>query len=91
MTHDHDTCFQPQRYIGTDSSLHYRNPALCRVLDALPSAFCRALGKVLLSVTTTFTESRTLSIGRHSAKTALPSAKHTAKGNARQRVVSIRL
>jgi hypothetical protein len=21
---------------------HYRNPALCRVLDALPSAFCRA-------------------------------------------------
>jgi hypothetical protein len=25
--------------------LHYRNPRLCRVLDSLPSAFCRALGK----------------------------------------------
>jgi hypothetical protein len=24
---------------------HYRNPGLCRVPDALPSAFCRALGK----------------------------------------------
>ena len=24
---------------------HYQNPALCRVLDALLSAFCRALGK----------------------------------------------
>jgi hypothetical protein len=42
--------------------------------------FFRALGKVLLSVTTTFIESRTLSTGRHSTKTALPSAKHSAKG-----------
>jgi hypothetical protein len=33
---------------------HYRNRVLCRVLDALPSAFCRALGKVLLSVMTAF-------------------------------------
>jgi hypothetical protein len=24
---------------------HYRNPGLCRVPEALPSAFCRALGK----------------------------------------------
>jgi hypothetical protein len=24
---------------------HYRNPALCQVLGALPSVFCRALGK----------------------------------------------
>jgi hypothetical protein len=35
---------------------------------SLPSAFCRALGKVLLSVMTTFTESRTLGIEIHSAK-----------------------
>jgi hypothetical protein len=32
---------------------HYRNPRLCRVLDSLPSAFCRALGKEV------FAESRT--------------------------------
>jgi hypothetical protein len=32
------------------------------VLDALPSVFYRALGKVLLSVMTMFTESRTLGI-----------------------------
>jgi hypothetical protein len=29
---------------------HYRNPALCRVLDALPSIFCRALGKEVFAV-----------------------------------------
>jgi hypothetical protein len=66
---------------------HYRNSALCRVLGALLSAFCRALGKVLLSVMTTFTESRTLGIERHSAKKPLPSAKHSANGGSRQRVV----
>jgi hypothetical protein len=33
--------------------------------SALPSAFRRALGKVLLSVTTTFTENRTLGTERH--------------------------
>ena len=33
--------------------IHYRNPGLCRVPDALPSAFCRALGK------DDFAESRT--------------------------------
>jgi hypothetical protein len=66
-------------------------PALCRVLDALPNTFSRALGKVLLSVMTMFTESRTLGIGRHSAKTALPSAEHSANGDARQRAVSSRL
>jgi hypothetical protein len=38
-----------------------------------------ALGKVTLSVTTTFTESRTLGIDRHSAKRSLPSV------NARQK------
>jgi hypothetical protein len=70
---------------------HYRNRALCRVLGALPSAFCRALGKVLLSVTTVFTESRTLGTEIHSAKKSLPSAKHSANGNARQRAVSSRL
>jgi hypothetical protein len=51
--------------------------ALCRVFffvghstkKSLPSA---ALGKVLLSATTTFTESRTLGIGKHSAKRSIP-------------------
>jgi hypothetical protein len=64
---------------------------LCRMLGALPSAFCRALGKVLLSVTTTFAESSTLGTGIHSAKISLPSAKHLAKGGSRQRAVSRRL
>jgi hypothetical protein len=40
------------------SRMHYQNPALCRVLDALPSVFCRTLDNVLLLVTTTFTDSR---------------------------------
>jgi hypothetical protein len=70
---------------------HYRNLALCRVLDALPSAFCWALGKVLLSVTSVFTESRTLGIEIHSVKKSLPSVKHSANGGARQRAVSVRL
>jgi hypothetical protein len=42
----------------------------------LPSA---ALGKVLHSVKTLFTECSTLGIEKHSAKTALPSGKHSAK------------
>jgi hypothetical protein len=65
--------------------MHYWNPALCRVLHALPSA---ALGKVLLSATTTFTETRTLGTGRHSTKKVLPSAKHSANSDAWQRAVS---
>jgi hypothetical protein len=43
---------------------------------ALPSA---ALGKVRLSATSLFTECWTLGTGRHSAKTRLPSVKHSAK------------
>jgi hypothetical protein len=58
------------------------------VLGALPSAFYRALGKVLLSATTVFTESRTLGIEIQSAKKYLPSAKHSANGGTPQRVVS---
>jgi hypothetical protein len=58
------------------------------VLGALLSA---ALSKVLFLITTVFTESRTLSTGRHSAKTTLSSAKHSANGDARQRVVSSHL
>jgi hypothetical protein len=64
--------------------MHYRNPALCRVLDALPSGFYRALGFCRVSTSTlgkgavsitsrrdgAFSLPRT---GRHSAK-ALPSA-----------------
>jgi hypothetical protein len=55
---------------------------LCRVLfighsakKTLPSA---ALGKVLRSVKSLFTECRTLGTSKHSAKTALPSFKHLA-------------
>jgi hypothetical protein len=55
---------------------------LCRVLfighsakKTLPSA---ALGKVLRSVKSLFTECRTLGTAKHSAKTALPSVKHSA-------------
>jgi hypothetical protein len=46
---------------------------------SLPSAFCRALGKVLHSVTISFTECRTLDTEIHSVKTSLPSGKHSAK------------
>jgi hypothetical protein len=38
-----------------------------------------ALGKVLLSVTIAFAESRTLGTEIHSVKMSLPSAKHSAK------------
>jgi hypothetical protein len=38
-----------------------------------------ALGKVRLSITSLFTECRTLGTGPHSAKTCLPSVKHSAK------------
>jgi hypothetical protein len=44
---------------------------------ALPSA---AFGKVLLSVKSSFTECGTLGTEKHSAKTGLPSGKHSAKG-----------
>jgi hypothetical protein len=56
--------------------IHYRNSGFCRVLAALPSA---ALGKVLHSVKSLFTECRTLDTEKHSAKTTLPSGKHSAK------------
>jgi hypothetical protein len=70
---------------------HYWNLALCQVIDTLPSAFYQALGKVPLSVSIAFTESRTLGTGRHSAKTTLLSDKHSAKNNVRQRAISSRL
>jgi hypothetical protein len=44
---------------------------------ALPRA---ALGKVRLSATSLFTECWTLGTGPHSAKTRVPSVKHSAKG-----------
>jgi hypothetical protein len=63
--------------------MHYYNSALCRLFfighSAKTSLPIVALGKVTLSVTTTFTESRTLGIDRHSAKRSLPSV------NARQK------
>jgi hypothetical protein len=52
---------------------------------SLPTA---ALNKVLLLVTTVFTESRTLGTEIHSAKKSLSSAKHSVNGGARQRAVS---
>jgi hypothetical protein len=62
---------------------HYRNLGLCRVLfighsvkKTLPRA---ALDKVLRSVKSLFTECGTLDTKEHSAKTALPSGKHSAK------------
>jgi hypothetical protein len=64
---------------------------------SLPSArhfaecFLSGTWQVSLSVTTMFTESGTLDIGRHSIKTTLPSDKHSAKGGAQQRAVSSRL
>lgn len=50
--------------------MHYWNPAFCRVLDALLNAFCRALGEITFSVTTTFNESKTLDIDRHYTMTS---------------------
>ena len=80
---------------------HYRNPGLCRVLQALPSAFCRALGKEA------FAESRTwqsLALGnelvyrvrdtRHKntlGKESFVECLTLGEGGSRQRVVSGRL
>jgi hypothetical protein len=50
------------------------------VSDALPSAFCRALGELLLSVTSWFAECRTLGTGELSAKPCLPSVKYWTLG-----------
>jgi hypothetical protein len=77
-----------QEKIDQNKGVHYRNPALYRVLGALPSV---ALGKVSLSKTTVFAETRTLSTEKHSAKTTLSSAKHSAQFGARQRTVSSHL
>jgi hypothetical protein len=54
--------------------------SVTRQKKSLPST---ALDKVLLSVTTTFTENRTLGTEKHSAKSTLPSAKHSANVDAR--------
>jgi hypothetical protein len=55
---------------------------LCRVLfighSAKPSLPRAALGKLLRSVNSLFTDCRTLGTAKHSAKTALPSVKHSA-------------
>jgi hypothetical protein len=56
--------------------IHYRNPGLCRVPGSLPRA---ALGEVLRSVKSLFTECGTLGTEKHLANTALPSGKHSAK------------
>jgi hypothetical protein len=57
--------------------------SLCRVLfighSAKKTLSRAALGKVLRSVKSLFTECRTLGTAKHSAKTSLPSVKHSAK------------
>jgi hypothetical protein len=58
---------------------------------SLSSVFCRALGKVTLSVTIPFIESSTLGIDRHSAKSSLSSVTSSTNNDARQRTVSRRL
>jgi hypothetical protein len=58
---------------------HYRNLGLYRVPVALPSTFCRTLGKVPYSVTRSFTECGTFGTEKHSAKIFLPSAKLSGK------------
>jgi hypothetical protein len=66
--------------------------ALCQVFFVGHSAkkplSSAALGKVLLSVTTMFAESRTLGTGKHSAKISLPSVKHSVKYHTRQTAVN---
>jgi hypothetical protein len=56
---------------------------LCQVLfighSAKKTLTSAALGKVLRSVKSLFTECRTLGTAKHLAKTALPSVKHSAK------------
>jgi hypothetical protein len=59
---------------------HYWNLALCRVLNALLSVFYWALGKVLLSVTTAFAESRNLGKKLFAECLTLGERRRSAKG-----------
>jgi hypothetical protein len=81
--------------LTTGIRLFAKCSVLCQVLfvehSAKPSLLSVPLGKVLLSITTTFTESWTLDTGKHSAKSALPSANYSAKSDSWQRVVSSHL
>jgi hypothetical protein len=71
--------------LTTGIRLFAKCSVLCQVLfvehSAKPSLLSVPLGKVLLSITTTFTESWTLDTGKHSAKSALPSANYSAKSD----------
>jgi hypothetical protein len=75
------------RVDGRPSTTRIRGFAECRPLCRVPfvghsakQALPRAvLGKVRLSATSLFTECWTLGTGPHSAKTRLPSVKHSAK------------
>jgi hypothetical protein len=77
--------------LTTLREIHYQNLALCRVLDALPSAIYQALDELRLSAQTSFVEGRTLGIERPSAKEALPSTKLPAKRVAQRRTVGSHL
>jgi hypothetical protein len=81
----------PKSQLGSQAHAPLPEFGSCRVLVALPSAFCRALYKVLLSIMTSFTESSTLDTEIHSAKKPVPSAKHSANNGPRQRAVNGRL
>jgi hypothetical protein len=73
----HSMYYEPMdAWFNIKPSLHYWNLGLCRVPASLPRV---ALGKVLLSVTSWFTECRTLGIEKLSAKTRLSSGRHSAK------------
>jgi hypothetical protein len=66
--------------------IHYRNLALCWVIDALPSTVCRPLDELTLSAKISFTKRGTLDIDKHSVKTLLTSVKLSAKNDTRQRL-----
>jgi hypothetical protein len=74
-------------YPNSDFTTGIRGFAECRPLCRVPfvghsakkALLSAALGKVRLSVTNLFTECRTLGTGQHSAKTCLPSVKHSTK------------
>jgi hypothetical protein len=82
-THVHQSAY----CVRACCTARYRNPSLCRVLflghSANKSLSRATLGKVLLSVTSSFTEYRTLDTETHSAKTYLPSGEHSTKGRHR--------
>jgi hypothetical protein len=79
---DHSFCSSELVINITGIRLFAECRRLCRVLfighSAKPNLPSAALGKVLRSVNSLFTECRTLGTAKHSAKTALSSVMHSA-------------